>query len=47
MEIIIGMLILVMLDLFAVGSGADSGDSVNSSEWSNRRNWRGFGGSTR
>lgn len=47
MELIVGLMLLVILDLFAARWGADSGDDLNSSEWANRRNWRGFGGTTR
>lgn len=36
------VLILILLDLAALRWGADSQDSINSTEWNQRQNWRGF-----
>jgi hypothetical protein len=44
MEILILFVGLLALDAGAFLWGADSRDSVYSSEWSSRKEWRGFGG---
>jgi len=36
------VLILIVFDLAALRWGVDSRDNINSSEWNQRQNWRGF-----
>lgn len=47
MEILYVLIGLVILDVTSLLWGADSRDSVYSSEWGRRSSWRGFGGNTR
>jgi hypothetical protein len=43
MELLITLALLLVFDLAAWRSGADSGDGADSPEWARRHAWRGFG----